>query len=184
MTELNPNVDPTLVNATTDAVMTSLIKAGVIKIPKPARKRINWERLLIYEYVNKFHKNRLAWFREEVGPLPNTENAMWYSRTRRWADCIIKMPDHILLIEGKMKAKVEVVSQMFTYKSLFPQTPRFVDYKDLPVKLLLVCAMIDDETRKFVEQAGIEVELFKPSNYEEWYKRKILQTDLEEQQKS
>jgi len=39
----------------------------------------------------------------------------------------------------------------------------------------LVTAMIDEETRKFVESAGIEVEVFKPSNYDEWYKFKILQ---------
>jgi len=170
MAELNPTVDPTLVTATTDAVMSALIKAGVVKVPKQARKRVNWERLLIYEYVKQFYADKLHWFREEVGPIPGGKNEMIYARTRRWADCIVRMDDYMLLIEGKMRAKVEVVSQMLTYKNLLPQTPMFLKYKDLPIKLLLVCAIIDDETRKFVEDAGIEVRIFRPSNFEEWYK--------------
>jgi hypothetical protein len=180
MAELNPIVDPTLVTATTDAVMNALIKAGVIKVPKAARKRVNWERLLMYEYANQFYADKPKWFREEVGPIPGGHNDPIYSRTRRWADCIVRMDDHMLLIEGKMKAKVEVVSQMLTYKSLLPQTPMLIKYKDLPIKLLLVCAMIDDETRKFVESAGIEVEIYKPSNFEDWYKWKIEQKTAEE----
>lgn len=169
MAELNPIVDPTLVTATTDAVMTALIKTGAIQIPKAARKRVNWERLLMYEYVNTFYADKPHWFRVEVGPIPGEHNDMTYSRLRRWADCIIRMPDHMLLIEGKMRTKVEVVSQMLTYKYLLPQTPMFIKYKDLPIKLLLICAIIDNETRKFVEDAGIEVEIFKPSNFEAWY---------------
>lgn len=170
MTELNPTVDTSLVTATTDAVMNALIKAGAVKIPKAARKRVNWERLLMYEYANEFYADKPKWFRIEVGPIPGGENNMLYSRTRRWADCVIRLDDRMLLIEGKMRARVEVVSQIKTYQNLFPQTPMFRKYKDEPVELRLVCAMIDDETRQFVEDAGIEVVMFKPSNYEKWYK--------------
>lgn len=69
-----------------------------------------------------------------------------------------------------MKARPDVVSQLLNYRDLFPQTPLFTKYKDEPVKLKLVVAMIDQETKAFVEKNGIEVEEFKPSNYEAWYK--------------
>jgi hypothetical protein len=160
--------------------MSALIKAGVVKVPTTARKRVNWERLLMYEYVNMFYGDQPHWFRVEVGQIPGGNNDPLYSRLRRWADCIIRMPDYMLLIEGKMRVKVEVVSQMQTYKNLLPQTPLFTKYKDLPIKMLLVCAMIDDETRKFVESAGIEIAVFKPSNFEDWYKYIIQKGTAEE----
>jgi len=175
MTELENTVDPKVITAATDAVITALIKSGSIKVPKPARKKVSWERLLVYEYANTFYPENPKWFRIEVGPIPGKNGDMLYARMRRWADCIIIEDDHILLIEGKMRARVEVVSQLQTYKTLLPQTPMFRKYYPLPIKMRLVTAMIDEETRKFVESAGIEVEVFKPSNYDEWYKFKILQ---------
>lgn len=175
MTEIEKTIDPALITAATDAVMTSLIKTGMVKVPKQARKRENWERILMYEYANKMYPENPKWFRIEVGPIPGNNNNMLYSRMRRWADCVILEDDHLLLIEGKMKADVDVVAQLMRYKTLLPQTPMFRRYYNLPIKLRLVCALIDDETKKFVEDAGIEVVEFKPSNYEKWYNYKILQ---------
>jgi hypothetical protein len=159
-----------LIKAATDAVMTALITSGAVKAPKAKRERVNWERLLMYEYVAKTYGNIPHWFRIEVGPIPNGGKNPIYARTRRWADAIIRMPDGILIIEGKMKAKPDVVSQLLNYRQLFPLTPLFQKYKDEPIELKLVVALIDDETKTFVENAGIEVEVFRPSNFEEWYR--------------
>jgi hypothetical protein len=80
------------------------------------------------------------------------------------------MPDHMLIIEGKMKCKPDVVSQLQNYRDLFPDTPDFDKYKNEPIKLKVVAAMMDEKTKEFIERNGIEVEIYRPSNFEEWYK--------------
>lgn len=159
-----------IVAAATDSTMNTLIKSGMVRSPKQRRDRVNWERILVREYVSKFYPNLPYWIRVEIGaPAPGREDPI-YTKTRRWADCIIRMPDHMLIIEAKMKAKPDVVAQLQNYKRLFPSTPLFTKYKDLPIKMQLVCAMCDDETKEFVEDAGIELVIYKPANFEQWFK--------------
>jgi hypothetical protein len=154
----------------TQSALDALIKSGAIKPPKARRERTNWERLLMFEYIAKFYPTIPHWMRVEIGAVPGQEHNPLYSKTRRWADAILRMPDHMLIIEGKMKSKPDVVSQLLNYKRLLPETPLFTKYCDLPIKMKLVCALIDDDTSAFVKEAGIEVEVFKPSNFEEWYR--------------
>lgn len=157
------------------AVISTLIAAGLIDPKKKEKKaRVNWERLLAYEYVEKFYAETPHWFRIEVGPMPKGETNPIYSKTRRWADCVLRMPDHMLCIEFKMKAEPNVVSQLVHYAELVPQTPIFKKYSQIPVKIKVVCAMIDDITHKFIEEQGIDVEIYKPSNYEAWYQQVML----------
>ncbi len=154
----------------TKSVAAELMAAGVITPPKRKKKRVDWERLLVYEYVKTYYNDVPHWFREEVGPLPPSEYPMLYAKTRRWADAIVHLPDETLLIEGKMKAEPSVIGQLLNYKNLLPQTPLFSKYREIPIAMQLVCAMIDKDTMELVEQAGIDVVMFKPSNYEEWLK--------------
>jgi hypothetical protein len=130
--------------------------------------------LLSYEYVNKFYAETPHWFRIEVGPIPNGDTTNLYARTRRWADAVLRMPDHLLIIEFKMKAEPSVVSQLEHYGQLLPQTPLFKKYRNEPVKIKIVAAMVDEQVHKYIESRGIEVEIYKPSNYDQWYKQVIL----------
>lgn len=171
--ELNAPIDK-IVKATSGAVIETLIKSGAIRVPQYKRKRTAWERILVKEYIQANYANVPHWIRVEVGPIPGTDNPLLFSRLRRWADAVIIMPDHILVIEAKMKADVNVIGQLLLYASLVPQTPLFARYAKLPVKAKVVTAMITDEVRRAIESAGIEVEVFKPSNFEQWYAEKIL----------
>lgn len=162
--------DKEAIGLITDTVMNALIKSGAIRAPKSQHKRVNWERLLMYEYVAKFYPDKPHWFRIEVGPIPGDGKNPLYARTRRWADAIIRMPDHMLIIEAKMKPKPDVVSQLLNYRDLYPQTPLFTKYKNDKIVMKIVCAMVDDETRAFIERNGIEVEVYKPTNFDAWYK--------------
>lgn len=173
MADANQSLNAELVQATVSATMDALIKSGAVRTFKDKKKRVNWERLLVYEYVNNIYATIPHWFRIEVGALPPGENNMFYSRTRRWADCIVREEKDILIIEGKMKANPDVAAQLQNYKLLFPQTPLFQKYKELPIRLMLLCAMIDDQTRAFVKSAGIEVIVYRPANFDEWYKQVI-----------
>lgn len=78
------------------------------------------------------------------------------------------------LIEVKMLAKPDVVGQLLNYAVLFPQTPMFEKYWSLPVKLKVVCSLTDEVTKKFIESQGIEVEIWKASNFDAWYEQVIL----------
>ena len=163
------------VNAVADATIARLIAAGIINpTGKQKKARINWERILAYEYVEKFYAEVPHWYRIEVGPVPGGRTESIYAKTRRWADCVVRMPDHMLVIEFKMKAEPSVVSQVLVYKDLVPQTALFKKYSLLPVKAKIVAAMVDDVTHAFIEKQGIDLEIYKPSNFEQWYQRVIL----------
>ena len=161
---------PDMVNAQ----ISALIATGVIAQPKKRRKGMKWESKLAYEYVEKFYSTYPRWFRVSVGPVPGGNNDPLYYKLRRWADVIVRMPDHMLIMEVKMLAKPDVVGQLKNYEMLFPQTPMFDKYKDLPLKTKVVCSLIDGATQQFIEQNGIEVEVFRGTNFEDWYQQTIV----------
>lgn len=152
-----------------EATAATLIAAGIIELPKKRRKRTNWESSMAYEYVNRFYPDKPHWTRIELGPIPNGEGNMIYARTRRWCDAVIIEDDHVILIETKMRPKPDVVGQIRNYATLFAQTPLFKRFREMPLRLRVVAALVDDEIKAFIEANGIEVEVFKPSNYDEWY---------------
>ena len=162
------------INNLVDQRIGSLIASGIIAPAKKRRKGMNWESKLAYEYVQHFYPNYPAWFRVSVGPLPGGDSNPIYSKLRRWADVIIRMPDYISLIEVKMMAKPDVVGQLLNYEKLFPQTPMFEKYWSLPVRKKVVCSLVDLATKEFIESQGIEVEVWKASNYDDWYNQVIL----------
>jgi len=160
-----------------DQRIAALIGTGTIAPGKKRRKGRNWESKMAYEYVSKFYANQPTWFRVSVGPVPGGSNDPLYYKLRRWADVIVVMPKEVLIIETKMMAKPDVVGQLNNYAQLFPQTPMFERYWSRPVKKRVVCSLIDGATKEFIESSGIEVEVFKGSNYEEWYNAVILKKD-------
>ena len=164
----------TTVQEIADATITRLLAAGLIQPKGQKQKRVNWERQISYEYLQRFYPDVPHWTRIEVGPMPPGENSFLYSRTRRWADAVVREPGNMLLIEFKMKAMPDVAAQLLNYKDLLPQTPLFYKYKDLPIKCLVVTALCDEQTSKFIKSQGIELEMFTPMNYEKWYTEKIL----------
>ena len=164
----------TTVQEIADATITRLLAAGLIQPKGAKRKRVNWEREISNEYLARFYPEMPHWTRIEVGPMPKGENADLYSRTRRWADAVVREPDNMLIVEFKMRANQDVVGQLMNYRQLLPQTPMFIKYKDLPVKCRVVAAMCDEQIKALIEGNGIELEMFQPRNYEKWYTEKIL----------
>jgi len=124
-----------IVKSTASAVLETLIKSGAIRVPQYKQKRTNWERILAYEYIKTNYANIPHWIRVEVGPLPEGDNPLLFSRLRRWADAIIIMPDHIKVLECKMKADVSVIGQVLLYASLVPQTPCSRDMRTYQLSL-------------------------------------------------
>jgi len=170
----NPLIINSSVSEIAKEAAAMLIASGQIELKKNRKKRVNWERVLAYEYMQKFYPTHPTWFRVNIGPIPEGPNQELYSKVRRWADVVVRMPDHMMIIETKMMAQPQVVGQINNYEYLLPETPMFEKYKNEPVKKRVVCAHADPQTVSYIERNNIEVVIFKPSNYEAWYQQMIL----------
>jgi hypothetical protein len=159
------------------AVAAQLIANKTFEPAKKGRKKINWESQFAREYIEKFYGTYPHWYRIEVGPLPEGFDNPIYTKVRRYADAIVRMPDHMLIIEMKMMAKPEVAAQIEIYRDLFRDTPLFSKYAEEKVVCKVVCAMCDDATKTYLERRGIELEIYKPANYDAWYAKKIAKTE-------
>ena len=154
----------------TDDVISLLRTRGYITDKKPRKERVNWERILVYEYIRARYPNVPSWIRKEVGSVPEGEHSAMYARTRRWVDAIIRPPGKIILIEAKMKPDPKALAQLDMYDSLFSETPEFTNYWNDPRELQLVTAMDDSAVKALAPSYNIKHVVFKPSNFEEWYR--------------
>jgi hypothetical protein len=159
------------------AVAAQLIADGTFLPAKRRQKHVKWENMLAREYIEKFYNQYPHWYRIEVGALPKGFDNAMFTKVRRYADAIVRMPDHVLIIEMKMLAKPDVVAQILNYIDLFNETPMFEKYWKEPVKGKVVAALCDEATTKFINKHGIELEIYKPSNYETWYNQKITKKE-------
>lgn len=82
--------------------------------------------------------------------------------TRRWADCIVFLPDRLVLIEVAIRPSPGDISQLELYEHLVPHTPELEEYKDLPIEKLLVYAIEDPLIVSMARDRGIKVTYFKP----------------------
>ena len=155
-------------------VIAQLAASGLINNPKQKRRRIDWERILVLEYVLDNYRETPYWIREGVGPLPDTGDAAFYARTRRWADAIIRAPEAMIIVEGKMSVEPSVIGQLLNYRNLLPQTPMLRKYNELPIIMRVVTAHLKPGMQKLLEDAEIEVVTYKPSNYDQWEQQVLL----------
>ena len=165
-------IDSTMAEIT-ESVAAKLIASGAFQLAKKKRTRVNWENQMAYEYIEKFYGDHPRWFRIGLGKKPGNDNGNYYNRLMRYADTIIRMPDHILIFEFKMLCKPDVVAQLLNYKDMFPDTAYFSKYRNEPIKLKVVAALTDEATKTFIEKHNIDFELYQPSFYEDWYKKAI-----------
>ena len=157
----------------TERIAAKLVASGVFQMSKGKRKKVNWESMMAREYVEKFYGEMPHWYRIEVGALPAGKTDPIYTKTRRWADCIIRTPEGITIVELKMLCKPDVYAQISNYAMLFKETPLFKKYWNEPVKLKVVCARIAEDTQRYLDTMGLEVEVYQPSFFDEWYAKVI-----------
>jgi len=169
-----------VIKALSQEVLAQLAAAGAVSVPRKRRMRMDWERILALEYVDTFYREKPHWMREGIGPIPPGEEGKYYTKTRRWADAIVRDDDALIIIEAKMEAEPSVIGQILNYGRLLPQTPMFRKYTDLPIKLRVVTASTKDDVKEMVEHAGIEFVEFKPSNFDKWYAIKKLGKSYDE----
>jgi len=139
----------------------------------------NWqprELLLVTEYLQKNYSKYPYQTRVRLGSTPERFKGMYTSQAqeravgvwRRWADAIVFKPGEIIIIEAAIRVDPGDISKLKLYKSLFPHTPEFEPYANLPISLELVTGIPDEVVAHLAKQEGIRVVEFKPDWLEEY----------------
>jgi hypothetical protein len=156
------------VDEITQSVAMKLAEQGYLQAPKRRKPRVNWESLMVREYVNKRYFNNIKWLRHEVGGFDPNDAVQANSQLRRWADAIIDINDSLLVIEAKMKPSPGSISQLQTYLHLVKETPDLSYYWDKPVSGMILTTWEDAAVKKIANDWGILYEVYQPSFYKEW----------------
>jgi hypothetical protein len=131
------------------------------------------ENKLLNEWVTLNYPNNLQWRRVRLGAIPGTPQEILYEGLRRWADKIILDNGTIIIIEAKMRPEPHGMAELEIYKKLFPDTPEFTSYKDLPIRLIFLTTMTDQTVADLCKEKGIELVIFKPSWVDEYWAEKM-----------
>ncbi|MCK5138347.1 MAG: hypothetical protein KAQ85_00760 [Thermodesulfovibrionia bacterium] len=106
------------------------------------------------------HRTDIQWRRIRLGVLPTKELARMYMVILRWADAIYLKDGVVYIVEAKLRAEPGALGQLELYKELFPQTPEFDQYKEWPIKLVLLSSVVDLNMVQLCSKKGIDYEVF------------------------
>lgn len=87
---------------------------------------------------------------------------------RRRIDCIVFLPDRLLLVEAVLRALPGKLMVLKLYEKLVRQTPELAEYHDLPVQKVLLYAIEDPVLLIIAREEGILPIRFVPRWYDEW----------------
>lgn len=139
-------------------------------MPKEKRKWQPREIRLVDEFLVEYYPGQHYMTRVRLGSthpglpiegLPENEKNMlgvW----RRWADAVVFMPDHLILIEGAIRPSPGDISLLEVYEFLIPHTPELAEWRNRHIEKVLVYALEDPLTIALARQKGIKVIFFRP----------------------
>lgn len=87
---------------------------------------------------------------------------------RRRVDCIVYLPERLLLVEAILAAKPGKIAVLKLYEKLLAQTPELSEYRDLPVQKVLLYCIEDPALIAVAREEGILPIRFVPSFFDEW----------------
>ena len=128
------------------------------------------ETRLLSEWVSKNYSDSRVFYRVRLGSYPswaqkainNGAPAAIYKIYQRWADAIVITDKELILIEAKIKADPGVISQINLYEQLLPKTESFQQFRDLPIRKLILMAQSDPEVELLAQRENITVKIFSP----------------------
>jgi len=148
---------------------------------KKSNEKRQWqprELRMVSEFLAKYYPDypykmrvRLGSIHPDLAPeqLSDAEKRL-VGVTRRWADCIVVMPDRLVLIEVAIRPSPGDISQLELYELLVPHTPELAEYASLPIEKLLVYAIEDPLVVAMARDRGIKAIYFKPDWVDEYLK--------------
>lgn len=137
------------------------------------RDKRNWEpreQRLVSEFVAEFYGEHESRTHVHLGSIPERlrgkfakgEDLGPLTPLMRWADALVFMPDHVVLIEAKILPQPGVISQLLLYEELIPKSQHLGEHKDKPVEKRLVCAIEDPLISELARRSGIRVIIYRP----------------------
>jgi len=138
-----------------------------------ARGKRAWqprEMQMLAEWLTKTQKGKRWLMRVRLGsprpavphPEMSPEELAMVGSWRRWADAVILEDDKVTIVEAAIRPNPGKISQLELYKMLFPHTPEFEMWRDVPVHLVLLYAIEDPATIMLARQKGIKCIEYKP----------------------
>ncbi len=124
------------------------------------------ESVLLTKWLARFHRTSPQWKRVRLGIPANPEEAKLYSVLLRWADAIFIEDGFVNIVEAKLRPEFGAIGQLEGYKELFKVTPEFSQYKDWPIKMILLSPIMDLGIAEIASKKGIIYEVWKPIGWE------------------
>lgn len=135
------------------------------------KKRVEYEERLVSEWAAEKHPDAKTHLRVRVGPLPPEAATLekegispyMYGVVRHWADAVVIYPDHVIVVEGKLKLSSMALGQIIVNTEAFGETPEYRDRWDTPREGMLLYAYGDPRTQKAAEALGYRSERYCPT---------------------
>jgi hypothetical protein len=106
------------------------------------------------------HRQDLQWRRVRLGVMPSKEMARMYMTMLRWADAVIVSDGIVYIVEAKLRPDPGAIGQLELYRELFANTLEFSQYKNYPLRLILLCSMADLAVAELCSKKDIIFEVF------------------------
>ena len=124
------------------------------------------ESVLLNKWLTTFHKSAPQWTRVRLGVADNPEQAKALSVTLKWADAIFIEDGFVNIVETKLRNLSAGIDQLNDYAELFPLTPRFDQWKNWPIKKILVAPFLDLFTAEKAAKNDVIYDVFKPEGFD------------------
>jgi len=85
--------------------------------------------------------------------------------SRPWrlqVDALVITPTTIILAEAKVYKVKQAVGDLMVYSRIFKDTPEFAEYRDWPLKLVMVIPWTTEYVRYVSEVCNVQIETFAP----------------------
>ncbi len=122
------------------------------------------ESVLLVKWLAKFHRTDLQWRRVRLGQVATKEEAKYYKVILRWADAVFIKDGFVNIVEAKLRPDLGVIGQLEGYAKLFPVTPEFSQYKNWPIKMILLSPYLDLNIAELTKEKSIIYEVWDPEN--------------------
>ncbi len=140
------------------------------------KKRREWELEMVTEWLSQTFPHaryqtqvRLGRIqpRNPDGQFTDEEKSM-IGLWRRRIDCIVFLPDRLLLVEAILRALPGKLMVLKLYEKLVRQTPELSEFFHLPIQKILLYAIEDPVLLAIAREEGITPIRFVPRWYDEW----------------
>ncbi len=140
------------------------------------KKRREWELEMVGEWASKTFPHARYQTQVRLGRIqprsPDGQFSPGEKRMlglwRRRIDCIVFLPDRLLLVEAVLRAQPGKITVLRLYEKLVAQTPELSEFYHLPIQKILLYAIEDPVLLAIAREEGIMPIRFVPRWFDEW----------------